>query len=690
MHNKSIHKHLVTSLVCLATLLCVAIFTQGVAADETSFEPREEYFFNTDGIHNTFSRCVAAGDVDGDGAPDVVVGDRFSNEILLLINCGEGTLLAPRVISSAGSSHNRIIALEDVNADGMLDIASASGKGAAIFLNLGLSKQGDWLGFSKVTLYDAGVDPHWIDVVDINGDDQNDLLVANFGSEGFETGWHLFLNKGEGTFATGIEFNLGMNARCISIIGEDLDGDGDSDIVVATQSGFLYVYENLGTTSKGNWIGANLKKSIEIEISICSLRSIDIELDGDVDLAIAHRSQPRFTLINNSGAWNFELETVDAPLNSELVEPADVNGDGFTDLTVVNKMLGTFHVYLNDGKGQFAMDYVSDLNTMAAPKFMAYTDLDQDGDVDSILVNSYPSVDWGSINVSMNELIVSRNRDTGCYLKIWTVDDDGPADFDSIQVAIDTASDGDEIVVMPGIYTSTSSSLINLLGKGIWLHSINGPEVTIIDGQDQNCLGILCQSNESNETIIEGFTITNCLNEENGGGMLCDSSSPTVRNCHFIANASLTNSGGGLCNISSNTELYDCVFEDNSAVQGGGVANINSNPIFVGCQIKANTASLGGGMHNETSNTTLINCLLCENNPDHIAGKYIDGGGNTFAGICLIDCPDFNEDSIVDIGDLLQLLDAWGQSGVVEDINYDGIVDVGDLLLVIGHWGPCE
>ena len=35
----------------------------------------------------------------------------------------------------------------------------------------------------------------------------------------------------------------------------------------------------------------------------------------------------------------------------------------------------------------------------------------------------------------------------------WTVDDDGKADFDNIQAAIDAASDGDEIVVMPGTYT---------------------------------------------------------------------------------------------------------------------------------------------------------------------------------------------------------------------------------------------
>ena len=35
----------------------------------------------------------------------------------------------------------------------------------------------------------------------------------------------------------------------------------------------------------------------------------------------------------------------------------------------------------------------------------------------------------------------------------WTVDDDGKADFDNIQAAVDASSDGDEIVVMPGTYT---------------------------------------------------------------------------------------------------------------------------------------------------------------------------------------------------------------------------------------------
>ena len=33
----------------------------------------------------------------------------------------------------------------------------------------------------------------------------------------------------------------------------------------------------------------------------------------------------------------------------------------------------------------------------------------------------------------------------------WAVDDDGKADFDNIQAAVDAASDGDELIVMPGL-----------------------------------------------------------------------------------------------------------------------------------------------------------------------------------------------------------------------------------------------
>lgn len=37
--------------------------------------------------------------------------------------------------------------------------------------------------------------------------------------------------------------------------------------------------------------------------------------------------------------------------------------------------------------------------------------------------------------------------------RIITVDDDGPADFNSIQAAIDDANDGDTVEIQPGRYT---------------------------------------------------------------------------------------------------------------------------------------------------------------------------------------------------------------------------------------------
>ena len=56
------------------------------------------------------------------------------------------------------------------------------------------------------------------------------------------------------------------------------------------------------------------------------------------------------------------------------------------------------------------------------------------------------------------------------------MDDDGIADFASIQSAINAATNGDEIVVRPGRYRET----LSFLGKAITVRSEQGPEVTTV------------------------------------------------------------------------------------------------------------------------------------------------------------------------------------------------------------------
>jgi len=195
----------------------------------------------------------------------------------------------------------------------------------------------------------------------------------------------------------------------------------------------------------------------------------------------------------------------------------------------------------------------------------------------------------------------------------WTVDDDGKADFDNIQAAVDAASDGDEIIVMPGSYNNGGAQVVDTLGKAIWLHSNEGAEVTIINAQYFH-RGIVCVSGEDSKTRIEGFTIVNGYTEgENGAGAYILDSSPTITDCVFENNYSNNGNGGGMCSSSgSNPTLTNCTFENNTAYRGGGMYNYNSSPTITNCTFTGNTAgSEGGGMYNNYySSPTLTNCIF--------------------------------------------------------------------------------
>ncbi|HIA71961.1 MAG TPA: hypothetical protein EYO01_04605 [Phycisphaerales bacterium] len=69
----------------------------------------------------------------------------------------------------------------------------------------------------------------------------------------------------------------------------------------------------------------------------------------------------------------------------------------------------------------------------------------------------------------------------------------------------------------------------------------------------------------------------------------------------------------------------------------------------------------------------------------HIATVLPDGTYNPVAP-CIADLDGSND---VNVNDLLQLINAWGQSNVSADIDGSGTVDVGDILLLVDAWGIC-
>ncbi len=164
-----------------------------------------------------------------------------------------------------------------------------------------------------------------------------------------------------------------------------------------------------------------------------------------------------------------------------------------------------------------------------------------------------------------------------------------------IQGLIDAASNGDTIIVAPGVYIGN----INFGGKAITVKSDQGPTVTIIDGAGLDSV-VTFNSGEGNTSVLDGFTIQNGSASE-GGGISVQSSSPTIINNIIADNTACAGAGIGLGfaspviqgNIIRNNSKGGC----SGGIGGGGVSIRGaSSPQILDNDISGNSSSDGGGL----------------------------------------------------------------------------------------------
>lgn len=201
-----------------------------------------------------------------------------------------------------------------------------------------------------------------------------------------------------------------------------------------------------------------------------------------------------------------------------------------------------------------------------------------------------------------------------------------PAEYPTIQAAIDDVFEGGTVVVADGVYMGEGNQAIDFLGKAITVRSANGPENCIIDVKWGGNRGFYFHSGEDANSVLSGFTVTNgcgyadCWGGSGGGAIMCLASSPTISNCIITRSTvmpapchqgSVATCGGGVYLRDSAAIIANSVISGNEAGIGGGVYSVDSAPTIVNCVIVSNS---GGGI-SAGDGTTITNCIIRDNSP---------------------------------------------------------------------------
>ena len=264
-----------------------------------------------------------AADFDRDGQIDLILGNAFSDQAMILRGLGDGSFDTREDL--AASNYVRGVAVVDLDGDACEDIVAANSQANHVAI-----LRGDGLGgFAAAEfLNSSSSDPYGIAVGETNGDGLLDVFVGcNLGNRIL-----LLQNDGEGGLVETASIEAG--GRAWSLASGDLDGDGNCDVVSANS--YTHNCAIALSDGAGGLVRTQLLPTGEFPLSI---DLGDLDGDGDLDLITSNLFGQNWTLYENDGTGTF-AERLDLP--SELAGSCaifhDRDGDGVLDFTGIDEV----------------------------------------------------------------------------------------------------------------------------------------------------------------------------------------------------------------------------------------------------------------------------------------------------------------------------------------------------------------
>jgi len=327
---------------------------------------------------------VTAGDYDNDGDADLYVNNYGPN--VLYRNNGDGTFTD--VTRQAG-------------------VANGSQVGAgACFLDMDA---------------DGDLDLYVANYVDFTYQNHRTRTLGGFPAYVGPTSYRgtpdtLYRNDGDGTF-TDVSIRSGVAAikgTGMGMVCADYDGDGDTDVFVGNDVGANSIFENDGS---GKFKEVGLISGLAYNVNGTAQGTMGVECgdydnDGRLDFHVTSYQRDMATLYRNLGNGSFEDVTRRTAAGRGTFPHVtwgnglvDFDNDGHRDLFIacghlddnVDKYTDTTSYFVrnlllrNTGDGKFVnvSDQCGDgLAVKLSSRGAAFDDLDGDGDVDAVILNS--------------------------------------------------------------------------------------------------------------------------------------------------------------------------------------------------------------------------------------------------------------------------------------------------------------
>lgn len=292
---------------------------------------------------------ITAGDLDGDGKPEIIVTNYGTNLLFVFENTstpGSISFAAPVTYTTGNYTLNVTVA--DVNMDGKPDIIvpSATDNIVSVFTNNSTPGNLSFPTRTDLPVTNNGF-PVSVIVADLDGDGMPDLATANTTASSVSVFRNTGTPGGPASFATNVDFPVGNSPN--QIVMGDLNGDGKPDLATANNGD--NTISLLRNTSTSGTMSFYAEPSITGGNGAWSLILADLNGDGKPDLASVNQTDNTISVFRNISttdsvamAANVDYPVGDVPW---YINTADYDGDGMPDIATIGNTVATISVLLN-------------------------------------------------------------------------------------------------------------------------------------------------------------------------------------------------------------------------------------------------------------------------------------------------------------------------------------------------------